>query len=188
MKLPVPPKRSIWRREGGLACAALGLGAGLLAFAPVHAFAQAPAPNPNAVILEFAGNAALYSLNYERALTPRVGARVGVMYVQSNDDLNDNHFGGRLTLVPVVVHYLTGAGHNHLELGAGVVLGRGHWQFDSVPEGTHSHNGGGVFGTFTVGYRHQNPDGRNIFRVGLTPLFDLHGGIPWFGISYGRRW
>ena len=144
---------------------------------------------PNAVILEGLGNGVLYSINYERAFTSHIGARAGIMHAQSGGDTFDgNHFGNHLTVVPIMVHYLTGNGRNHFELGAGAVLGRGHWQFDTPPEGTSSNDGSGVFGTMTIGYRHQAPESRNIFRVGLTPFFDTGGGFPWFGISYGRRW
>ena len=111
------------------------------------------------------------------------------MHIQSgNIEGSEHRYGGRLTLVPVMVHYLKGSGHNHLELGAGVVLGRGSWHFDTASKGTNDHDGGHVFGTVTVGYRHQRPDGRNIFRVGYTPVFDRRSGLPWLGISYGRRW
>ena len=180
--------------------ASIGLGLCLLACSAAPVWAQpvappaapaaaAPLTAPNGVILELFGNALVYSINYERGFTPRVGMRVGLMYVQANNDhLNENHFGGRLTLVPVMVHYLSGSGNNHFELGAGVLIGQGHWQFDTTTEEIPSKGGGGILGTFTIGYRRQSPAGRNIFRVGLTPIFDGSGGLPWAGISYGRRW
>ena len=137
---------------------------------------------PNAVIFEFLGNALVYSVNYERALTPRVGVRVGVMHLPANETHNGFSYEDRLTLVPLMVHYLTGARNKHLEVGGGIVFAHGDYR-SSDNLGTRRNSGSAAYGTVTFGYRYQKPAGRNIFRIGLTPVFDASGGLPWLGIA-----
>ena len=133
---------------------------------------------PNAVYLELGGNGLLYSLNYDRLLTPRVAARVGFMGLGAATD----SVSGGVIAAPLMVSYLFGEGNSHFETGLGVMLAAG--AIDEVGE-LEDEGFSGAIGTATVGYRYQRPGGGFVFRAGVTPLFDTSGIAPWVGISLG---
>ena len=146
-----------------------------------------PAPARNAVFFELLGNGGLYSFNYERMLREDLGLRVG--YASWSSPL---FFQGdppdRYTALPVTVSWLLGESERKLELGGGVLFGRG-----------SSSNGAEEFSfrtvTAIIGYRSQ-PSHGYLFRAGLTPFYssdeeDKAYPQPGFtlsgGVSFGYR-
>ena len=133
---------------------------------------------PNAVYFELFGNGLLYSLNYDRLLTPKIAARVGFMGLAAADDSSS----AGVIATPLMVSYLFGEGNSHFETGIGVMLAAG--GVESV-EGFEDESFCGAVGTATLGYRYQRPGGGFVFRAGVTPMFNTSNVAPWFGISLG---
>lgn len=160
----------------------------LISLVSVTAAAQSPPPPftaRNTVYFEGGGNALLYSINYERMVVGGLTARVGVAvfpawfpWVGEGDD------GAALVMVPVQAGYVFGTGDHHLEIGAGATFGNA-----SVDIGDLEGREEWVYGSGTVGYRFQRPQGGVVFRATVTPLFievlDV-GVIPMIGLSLGR--
>jgi hypothetical protein len=119
------------------------------------AAAQAPtlATAPNAVYVELLGNGGAYSVNYDRLLTLKVAARVGVMGLGI---ATDSGSAGVLA-APVMVSYLFGEGSHHFETGIGLMLAAG--AIEEV-EGLEDESFSGAVGTATIGYRYQRPGGQ----------------------------
>ena len=91
-----------------------------------------------------------------------------------------------VTGFPVMVHYLSGSGNHHLDLGLGIVM------YDVKLEGRDfffkqaiSGQGMATVGAGTVGYRYQPRRGGMFFRIGFTPLFTSRDIFPTGGISLG---
>jgi hypothetical protein len=148
---------------------------------------ETPFLTRNAYYVEAGGNALLYSVNYERMVAAGLSARVGLSLVPAwipfaGDDGGDG--GALLVMVPVQAGYVFGTGNHHLEIGAGATFGNASMDIGSL-EGKENW----VFGTGTIGYRFQRPEGGSLFRLTVTPLFievlDV-GMIPMIGLSYGR--
>lgn len=136
---------------------------------------RAPAAR-NAAYVELAGNALLYSLNYERRLGGALTGRVGLMAY--GDTEGDAGLGA--LLVPVMAGYLVGPGPHHLEVGAGVLLAALGLAIDDA-----GGVGTGVALTATLGYRYQRPAGGLVLRAGLTPVVSTEAGLLWAGASIG---
>jgi hypothetical protein len=138
----------------------------------------APAPDraKNTFFVELLGNGLLYSLNYERFFTPRLGIRIGGMYVEGNDEGESVALG----MFPVMGTYLFTEGNHHFETGLGAGFGTAAVDLDVGEDW-----GSAVFGTATLGYRYQKPEGGVLFRAGFTPIFGEGGFLPWFGLSVG---
>ena len=79
--------------------------------------AVGPRVASNTFFVELGGNAVAYSLNYERFFTPRIGIRIGGMYLQGEADDGSRAAVG---LFPVMATYLLGVGNSHFETGAGI--------------------------------------------------------------------
>lgn len=141
-----------------------------------------PALARNAVYVELLGNGLLYSINYDRLLTPNAAGRVGLMFVTAEDDQGDS---GTVAIVPVMGSWLWGDGNSHFETGIGLALATA--SFDFADEFDVDESGGAttVYGTGVLGYRYQRPGGGFVFRVGLTPVFTTNDFAPWFGLSFG---
>ena len=155
-----------------------------VALASPAAYAQdaaRPVTARNAAYVELLGNGLLYSMNYDRMITPRVSARVGIMGLGAATD----SASAGIIAAPVMVNYLFGEGNSHLETGIGLMLASG--SVDDV-EGFEDESFSGAVGTATLGYRYQRPAGGFVFRAGLTPFFGTDGIAPWFGISFGYGW
>ena len=148
---------------------------------------QDPAPpRNNALYIELLGNGGVYSINYERAVTPALRVRVGagvwtaVSFWSSAET--------RIRTVPLMVQFVPGGGAHHLEAGAGVLVG-------------HRHRDVGESGAFAsvvglVGYRYEPPQRRFVFRAGFTPFYGFGdasaaypdaGFLPSLGLSFGAR-
>lgn len=140
-----------------------------------------PVTARNAFYVELLGNGILYSLNYDRMITPKVSARVGVAALAAADDSTS----AGVVAAPIMVNYLFGEGNSHFETGVGLMLASG--AVDEVGDEEDDAFSGAV-GTATLGYRYQRPGGGFVFRAGLTPFFSTDGILPWFGVSFGYGW
>lgn len=169
-------------RRTALALAALAALATLTAGAAAAQDTAAPPAGPvaqNTFFVELLGNAAVYSLNYERFFTPQLGIRVGGMFLRGEDDTGDE---ASIGLFPIMATYLLGQGNSHFETGLGIGIVTASADIDEVDE---DFSGSDVYGTATLGYRYQKPEGGVIFRVGFTPAYAAGNLIPWVGASVG---
>ena len=124
------------------------------AFADTYLFTK-----KNSINLEAFGHGLWYSLSYERILINnyhyKIAGQIGVaVYPYS--------FYTAIW-VPVSINYLRSFGlkrNHHIELGVGHVIDK--------DIGLSSQ----TFFTAKVGYRHQNPNGRWIFKILFTPLYE----------------
>ncbi len=150
----------------------------LLTINPNDVSAQREAKN--AIYVSLLGTGLIYSVNYDRMLSDKVGFRLGfsTISVTSTEPGDDDNVS--LKTFPLTLNYLMGSGKHQLELGAGVVIVSVSGDID---EGAFE--GSGVAGTGTFGYRFQPQDGGFVFRLVLTPLFGSGGFAPWGGLSLG---
>ncbi len=143
---------------------------------------------PNAVFLELGGSAVLYSINYDRHLTPDMGFRVGFGYLglsaSSSDQSTDvSSASASVLIIPATFNYFLGTGSSRLELGAGIVYVS---LSASVSGGVGSaFSGSGIGGAAVIGYRYQPSDGGLLFRASFTPIIGSGGFLPWAGLSVG---
>ncbi len=135
----------------------------------------------NAVFLELGGNAAFYSLNYERLnklsdnLKLSYGAGLEFIRMDFSQDIGVGSRGGKsnILIITPAVNLLFGRDKYYFEAGTSTGL------FYIFP----------VAQTFRVGYRYQGE--KVLFRVGFTPIFSFpyDGKIDyeffWAGISLG---
>lgn len=164
--------------------ASLALASAALVAAVSPAAAQsAPPAARNAVYVELLGNGIVYSVNYDRLITPNVSARVGVSAATAEDGEGD-----RATIItaPVTASYLWGRGNSKFETGIGVLVASASLEDlgDDLDIGDDVGDTS-VLGTATLGYRYQPADGGFVFRAGLTPIFTTDSFVPWFGVSFG---
>ena len=141
--------------------------------------AAGPRRASNTFFVELGGNAVVYSLNYERFFTPKLGVRVGGMYLMGDDDAGTEVGIG---LFPVMATYLLGAGNSHFETGAGIGIATAGVDETDVGE---DWGDSAVYATATLGYRYQKPEGGVIFRAGFTPIIASGTIVPWAGVSVG---
>lgn len=137
-----------------------------------------PTVASNTFFVELGGNALAYSLNYERFFTPKLGVRVGGMYLQADDDAGESVNVG---LFPVMATYLLGPGNSHFEIGGGLGLATAGVEDIDIGNDRAST----VYGTATFGYRYQKPEGGVMFRAGFTPIVASGNIIPWVGVGVG---
>lgn len=140
--------------------------------------AAGPRVASNTFFVELGGNAVAYSLNYERFFTPKIGIRIGGMYLQADDEGTRVGVG----LFPVMATYLLGDGNSHFETGAGIGFATA-----GIDDSEFGEDWGdsAIYGTATFGYRYQKPEGGVIFRAGFTPIFADGTLLPWAGVSVG---
>jgi hypothetical protein len=145
----------------------------------------------NSIYLELGGNALLYSINFDRMISPDMGARIGIGYMglstgTAPTDGPDHNASVSVLLVPATFNFFVSShdgnhvGSSKLELGLGVALVDINGDF-----GGTTFSGAGVGGTATIGYRYQPYDGGFLFRIGFTPVFASSTFFPWGGISFG---
>jgi hypothetical protein len=164
--------------------------------APMSLSAQAePADKQNSLYLELGGTSLLYSLNYERFLSPDFAVRVGFSYISvsavATSGMSTESATASWATVPLMGEYLgIRSGSHSLELGAGInfMYMSGH---ASTFESTASFTGVTAVPAANIGYRYSDPKGGFVFRAGYTPLFVVTGDdktvISWFGTSFGYR-
>jgi hypothetical protein len=161
----------------------------LLAFAlPADAQdATAPARH-NAAYFEFLGNGGVFSINYERAVTPSLRLRVGVASWTAQSFWSDAET--QFETFPLMLHVIPGRGAHRFEAAIGVLPGHRGRQRD-VGE-----SGGFVSLTGLIGYRYEPPGRRFVFRSGVTPFYGFgdsataypdEGFLPSVGFSFGAR-
>jgi len=141
--------------------------------------AAGPRVASNTFFVELGGNALVYSLNYERFFTPKLGVRVGGMYLRADDNAGTELGVG---LFPIMATYLLGQGNSHFETGAGIGIATAGVDDTDVGE---DWGDSAVYATATLGYRYQKPDGGVIFRAGFTPILGDGNLLPWVGLSVG---
>ena len=143
-----------------------------------------------ALYLEIVGASIPVGINFDaRFSNSPLGYRVGVAYTigdigesDSSDCMQNNDIRG--VNVPLELNYLTGSfdKKSHLELGIGVNVGlyehsEGHSLECGGPSEPSTIEKNTMLGYFifgNVGYRYQKPKGF-LFRVGISPKFDLGG-------------
>jgi len=140
----------------------------------------------NAIHFELLGPAVIYSLNYERAFTDDLSARIGISYFSLEaSDSADNSAKAAITMVPLTLSYLGVGTPNHiLELGAGAVIFHASAGVDVGGSKSES-SITSAWGTAIVGYRYQPADGGFMFRVGASPLVGKDGAVFWPHLSLG---
>jgi len=166
-------------------CATLLL---VLTAAPAYAQESPSTARPNAVYFELFGNGGLFSINYERALTPRVRVRAGAAAWTTESFWSDAETS--FATFPLMLQFVQGGGAHRLEAGAGVLLGKQSREFDA------GESSGFVSLAGLVGYRFEPPQRRFIFRAGFTPFYGFgdpsvaypdKGFMPSIGVSFGAR-
>jgi hypothetical protein len=122
----------------------------------------------NSIQLELFGHGLFYSVNYERILINRENykttAQAGFAWYPPATDLRE-------FWVPVSLNELVSFNQHHIEFGLGTVFTNEEMQ-RLTGENTRDWS---TFLTGRVGYRYQKPNGRFIFRIGFTPLYELDG-------------
>ena len=148
--------------------------------------------NINAIYVEGFGNGGLFSLNYERVISPRLGLRAGFASWKASDFFGggDSHF---LTF-PLTLSYLPGGPGSGWEFGGGFLLGK-------EDDGDQDYGLGGERATESkslanltaiLGYRWVTGGGW-MYRAGFTPFYSLAGDypedgfMPSVGMSFGKR-
>ncbi|MBE7174005.1 MAG: hypothetical protein INR73_25755 [Williamsia sp.] len=133
----------------------------------------------NAIYLEAGGNGLFTSVNYERQLTnqPGIGLRVGVGFYTEN---------AFYLTIPAGINCLfkLKQSNSFIDAGLGTTWSRldGHF-LDNTKDANGNH-----FVSFvpSIGYRQQTENGL-MWRIGLTPIANKYGFIPWLGFSAGKR-
>ena len=153
---------------------------------PVYGQGTAAPARDNAAYVELLGSGGLYSVNYERAVTPSVRVRVGAASWRAESFWSDGET--RIRTFPVMLQVVPGRGAHRLEAGIGLLPG-------------HSGRDGGISSGFlsliaSIGYRCEPPQRRFIFRAGFTPFYGFgasstaypdSGFLPSLGLSWGAR-
>jgi hypothetical protein len=137
----------------------------------------------NAIYVEGFGQGILYSVNYDHLLSRHLSVRVGFTSWTLRDFL---FIDVGVVGFPMMINYLSGDHTSHFELGIGVVPAIISMQGSGTLIGTEvKGNTVSAWGSATVGYRAQSPEGGVVFRIGLTPLFTFRDATLSGGISLG---
>lgn len=136
----------------------------------------------NALFVEFAGNGLLLSANYERILTTRpyfvLRAGLGVYPNHSVKISLPLSYGYLLPLNREKNQFVEfGLGLTYVQ--ADVKLYRLIDYAGKAPKLSH------VQFVPSLNYRIHASNG-SIFKVGITPVYNQHGWIPYFGVCYGK--
>lgn len=134
----------------------------------------------NSIQLELFGHGLFYSLNYERILINgenyKTTAQAGFAWYPPATDVRE-------FWLPFSINELISFNQHHIEFGLGTAFTNEEMQ-GLTGETTRDWS---TFLTGRAGYRYQKPDGRFIFRIGFTPLYELDGKElhPLGGVSFG---
>ena len=148
------------------------------------------------VYVEMLGSGGIYSINYDfrfaKEIINKFGLRAGVEFLPIN---TVNYSGDILTystlLFPFMVNYLVGKKNKFLELALGAVYvikwptGKVHAQKHEYFIRNINRRIPNVYGTFSIGYRHQPIKGNIIWGISATPLIGNSFIIPNIGIKIG---
>jgi hypothetical protein len=132
----------------------------------------------NSVYLELGGNAAGYSVNYERLFPERnLGLRAGLGALWSSHHAAVG--------VPVLVNKYWGNANSHHKFETGVGT-----TFFSAGKKSNmlSSRASQVMGTATLGYRYIPSSNGMTFKAAFTPIFNQNAMIPWVGFSIGHSY
>lgn len=139
----------------------------------------------NAIYIEGLGPGLLYSVNYDRRITPNISVRLGFTYWSLELPFILTVQRISLTAFPLMVNFLTGEGEGHLELGIGPMPSFTSSHSEDIFGSTSQSSGKSVVGIATLGYRFQPREAGLFFRISFTPLFTFKKFVPWVGISVG---
>lgn len=154
----------------------------LLFLAPKPTFSQLPHEYRNSGFVEFAGNGLLLSANYERILTtnPYFLLRAGFGLYPSDPI--------KLT-IPLSFGYMLPLDREKsqfVELGVGLTYVKADVRLYQVIDYTNgAPKASEVQFVPSLNYRVHARNG-SIFKIGLTPVYNQHGWIPYFGVCYGK--
>jgi hypothetical protein len=139
----------------------------------------------NTFFAELGGAGLIYSLNYDRLLSPSWSVRGGLSFLGASVGTGSSSAGFGLVTIPLTTSYLfnLGGSSSHIELGGGVTGLIGSVS-GTVFGGTNSASGFLPMITGIVGYRLQPAEGGFNFRAGVTPLLFLPAGGSLFFTSF----
>ena len=161
--------------------------------APVLGFS---ATAKNFVYVEALGSGGLFSINYDRLLSPTWAVRVGFSAFSptiSNLDAGVATFTKlSLTTIPITSAYIINFydSPHHIELGGGITILLGSLTVDVSNAGYTFTALNGAGGQLLAAYRFQPKDGGFSLRAAFTPFFVAVPGLPpiafpWGGVSFG---
>jgi hypothetical protein len=142
----------------------------------------------NAVYFELLGNGGVFSINYERAVTPSLRLRVGAASWTAQGFWSDAET--RFETFPLMLHVVPGRGAHRFEVAIGILAGHRGRQDDTGESGAF------VSLTGLIGYRYEPPARRFVFRAGVAPFYGFgdsaiaypaEGFLPSLGLSFGAR-
>jgi hypothetical protein len=122
--------------------------------------------NKNSIQFELFGHGLLYSFNYERIILNgqkfKTTVQAGIAYYPPKADIRD-------IWIPVLINELYSFDKHHIEIGFGYVFINE--AIRDIDDDVISRDWNALM-TGRIGYRYQKPDGRFIFRVGFTPIYE----------------
>jgi hypothetical protein len=140
----------------------------------------------NVLSVELAGNAGIYSVNYERFFTDDIAARIGFGYISLTATSGSESASASVLFVPLMASYMgIGSADHKLELGAGPLFVSASASVSGVGSSAAHGSGFGVAGTATLGYHYVPHDGGFDFKIAFTPIFGAGGFLPWGGLGLG---
>lgn len=140
----------------------------------------------NVLSVELAGNAGIYSVNYERFFTDDIAARIGFGYISLTASSGSESASASVLFIPVMASYMgIGSADHKLELGAGPLFVNASASVSGVGSSAAHGSGFGVAGTATLGYHYVPHDGGFDFKIAFTPIFGAGGFLPWGGLGLG---
>jgi hypothetical protein len=140
----------------------------------------------NVLSVELAGNAAIYSVNYERFFTDDIAARIGFGYISLTASSGSEKASASILLIPLMASYMgIGSADHKLELGAGPLFVSASASASGIGSTAAHGSGFGIAGTATLGYHYVPHDGGFDFKIAFTPIFGADGFLPWGGLGLG---
>ncbi|MEZ4910153.1 MAG: hypothetical protein R2774_04750 [Saprospiraceae bacterium] len=129
----------------------------------------------NTFFVELLGNGLIFSANYDIRLVNKFGARFGLGYIGAD--------GSGILTIPVMGNFLLGNNGKYFEVGGGICYLSGTGEVFDFDDNS------AVLGTLSFMYRSQPINGGFMWKIGLTPLFNSTGFVPyWGGLGIGYCW
>ena len=159
----------------------------------------------NIVHLEMLGPGLIYSLNYERMLSEKFSARIGMGVLNTEGEIDietgdnttvievDKDEAIRMTAIPIGVNYLMGGNHKfEVGVGATILKFEGGQNVDILGQDLEADFVGYYYG---FGYRYQKTTSGLFFRTTGYWLMlgdhEINAGepedisVPWWGMTFG---
>ncbi len=145
---------------------------------------EARSVNPNALSLEIFGKSALYTVEYDRAMTEDVFAGIGIGTVGINN-LDGSNANSTAVLIPVYVGYyfFRDQGSPYIEAGASIVANSQTATNHEAALSSVQFPNGQVMPHFGAGWETRTDQGF-LFRVTGYALIGANV-KPWFGATFG---